>query len=62
MSDNLSVESLSTPEKLALMERLWKSLSQRRACLMNETPPAPATKCPHCSFGAKRLAYAAKAN
>jgi putative addiction module component (TIGR02574 family) len=29
MSNNLSVESLSTPEKLALMERLWESLSQR---------------------------------
>jgi hypothetical protein len=33
-----------------------------RDCLMNETPPAPATKCPHCSFAAERLAYAAKAN
>ena len=29
MSTDLSVESLSTPEKLALMERLWVSLSQR---------------------------------
>lgn len=29
MSTDLSVESLSTPEKLALMERLWESLSQR---------------------------------
>jgi putative addiction module component (TIGR02574 family) len=29
MSKDLSVESLSTPEKLALMERLWESLSQR---------------------------------
>jgi len=33
-----------------------------RDCLMNETPPAPATKCPHCNFAAERLAYAAKAN
>ncbi len=33
-----------------------------RDCLMTETPPAPATKCPHCSFAAERLAYAAKAN
>ena len=33
-----------------------------RDCLMNETPPAPATKCPHCSFAAERLAHAAKAN
>ena len=33
-----------------------------RDCLMNEAPPAPATKCPHCSFAAERLAYAAKAN
>jgi hypothetical protein len=31
MSTNVSVESLSTPEKLALMERLWESLSQRPA-------------------------------
>jgi RecB family exonuclease len=33
-----------------------------RDCLMNETPPAPATKCPHCSFAAERQAHAAKAN
>ena len=33
-----------------------------RECLMNDTPPAPATKCPHCSFAAERLAYAANAN
>ncbi|MBU6222135.1 MAG: PD-(D/E)XK nuclease family protein [Planctomycetes bacterium] len=33
-----------------------------RECLLNDTPPAPATKCPHCSFAAERLAYAAKAN
>jgi hypothetical protein len=104
MSNNLSVESLSTPEKLALMERLWEfhrmprcqhrgpegscrlqaanqdlpvmtvisydgsddwvdsHIMAARDCLMNETPPAPATKCPHCSFAAERLAYAAKAN
>jgi len=31
MSTDVSVESLSTPEKLALMERLWESLSQRPA-------------------------------
>ena len=29
MSTDVSVESLSTPEKLALMERLCDSLSQR---------------------------------
>ena len=33
-----------------------------RECLMDDTPPAPATKCPHCSFAAERLAYAANAN
>ena len=31
MSTDVSVDSLSTPEKLALMERLWESLSQRPA-------------------------------
>jgi hypothetical protein len=33
-----------------------------RECLLNEAPPAPATKCPHCNFAAERLAYAANAN
>lgn len=33
-----------------------------RECLLNDTPPAPETNCPHCSFAAERLAYAAKAN
>ena len=31
MSTDVSVDSLSTPEKLALMERLCESLSQRPA-------------------------------
>jgi len=31
MSTDVSVDSLSTPEKLALMERLWESLAQRPA-------------------------------
>lgn len=33
-----------------------------RECLLHDTPPAPATKCPHCSFAAERLPYAANAN
>jgi hypothetical protein len=33
-----------------------------RECLLNDTPPAPATKCPHCSFATERLAHAANAN
>jgi len=31
MRADVSVDSLSTPERLALMERLWESLSQRPA-------------------------------
>jgi hypothetical protein len=33
-----------------------------RECLLNDTPPASATKCPHYSIAAERLAYAANAN
>jgi putative addiction module component (TIGR02574 family) len=48
MSTDLSVESLSTPEKLALMERLWESLSQR--------PPDVPSPAWHGSVLAERIA------
>ena len=36
MSIDVSVDALNTSEKLALMERLWDSLSQRPADVLTE--------------------------